>query len=170
MRSLPLILIGAMLLTGIFAVIPEEAEAEPTWQGKHLYADQWLYFEIGALDQNDQVDYGVRVTTQDESVNVAIMDSTNYAAFDSADFETFVGYEVQWQVRSLEESAIIPYQQIWYFVVIADNFPFSEIDIEYYVEVVEDSDDGGGICGGAFIISGLVIIGMLAVLTVNKRN
>jgi hypothetical protein len=97
------------------------------------------------------------------------MDSTNYAAFDSADFETFVGYEVQWQVRSLEESAIIPYQQIWYFVVIADNFPFSEIDIEYYVEVV-DEDGGGGICGGAFIISGLLIIGLLAVLTVNKRG
>lgn len=168
MRSLPLILIGAMLLTGIVAMVPEEADADYTWQGKHLYADQWLYFEIGALDQNDQVDYGVRVTTPDESVNVAIMDSTNYAAFDSENFDTFVGYEVQWQVRSLEESAIIPYQQIWYFVVIGDNFLYTEIDIEYYVEVVEE-ENGGGICGGAFIISGIIIIGLLAVLTVNKR-
>jgi hypothetical protein len=158
-----------MLLTGILAFIPEEADADYTWQGKHLYADQWLYFEIGALDQNDQVDYGVKVSTPDESVNVAIMDSTNYAAFDSADFETFVGHEVQLQVRSLEDSAIIPYQQIWYFVVIADNFPLAELDIEYYVEVVEE-DDGGGVCGGAFIISGLLIIGLLAVLTVNKRG
>ena len=57
-----------------------------------------------------------------------------------------MGHEVQLQIRSLESSAVIPYQQIWYFVVIADNFPWAEIDIEYYVEVVGDvtiGDIGG---------------------------
>jgi hypothetical protein len=168
MRTIPLIIIGIMILTGIIAMVPQEADADYTWQGKHLYADQWLYFEIGALDQKDQVDYGVRVTTPDESVNVAIMDSTNYAAFDSADFETFVGYEVQLQVRTLEESAIIPYQQVWYFVVIADDFPYAEIDIEYYVELVEEDEDNG-ICTSAFILSALILIGILATLTINRR-
>ncbi|MGA1873821.1 MAG: hypothetical protein ACMUHY_09130, partial [Thermoplasmatota archaeon] len=150
-------------------LVPEDGEGAPNWQGKHLYADQWLYFEIGALDQNDEVEYGVIVSTPDESVNVAIMDSTNYAAFDSADFETFVGHEVQWQVRSLESSAVIPYQQIWYFVVISDNFPYSEIDIEYYVEVVEE-DDGGGICGGAMVAGALMIIAMLGIVSIIRRR
>jgi hypothetical protein len=147
-----------------------EAEAAPSWEGKHLYADQWLYFEIGALDQNDEVEYGVNVETPDESVNVAIMDSTNYAAFDSSDFETFVGHEVQLQVRSLESSAIIPYQQIWYFVVIADNFPFAEIDIQYYVNVVSDDDGDGAICGGAIFAGALVIMGILGLVVVQKRK
>jgi hypothetical protein len=158
-----------MLCAGIVALIPEETEAAPSWQGKHLYADQWLFFEIGALDQNDEVEYGITVSTPDESVNVAIMDSTNYAAFDSTDFETFVGHEIQLQVRSLESSAIIPYQQIWYFVVISDNFPWSEIDIEYYVNVVSD-DDGGGVCGGAIFAGALMIFAVLGVVTIIRKK
>jgi hypothetical protein len=168
MRSLSLLIIGTLVCAGIVALIPE-AEAAPSWEGKHLYADQWLFFEIGALDQNDEVEYGVRVTTPDESVNVAIMDSTNYAAFDSADFETFVGHEVQLQVRSLESSAIIPYQQIWYFVVISDNFPWSEIDIEYYVNVASD-DGGDSVCGGAIFAGALMIMGILGLVVVQKRK
>lgn len=168
MRPLPLILIGMMLCTGIVALIPENTDAAPKWQGKQLYADQWLYFKIGDLNKNDRVDYGIEVTTPDESVNVAIMDSTNYAAFDSSDFDTFVGFEVQWQVRNLEDSAIIPYQQIWYFVVISDNFPYSAIDINYYVNVV--SDDSGGICGSAILAGAIMIFAMIGVVIVIKRR
>ncbi|MGA1865904.1 MAG: hypothetical protein ACMUFK_00385 [Thermoplasmatota archaeon] len=165
MRPLPLILIGIMLCTGIVALIPEDTDAAPNWEAKHLYVDQWLYFEIGTLDQGTEIEYGIRVTTQDESVNLAFMDSTNYAAFTS-DLETFVGWDVQYQVRQREATTTIPYQQMWYFVARSDSW--SEIDIEYYVNVIEEDSDG--ICGGVMLAGALMIFGMIGVVILIKKR
>jgi len=154
-----------MLCTGIVALIPENTDAAPNWEAKHLYVDQWLYFEIGTLDQGTDIEYGIRVTTPDESVNLAFMDSTNYVAFQS-DVETFVGWDVQYQVRPRDATTTTPYQQMWYFVAASDDW--SEIDIEYYVNVVKD--DGGGICGGAMVAGALMVFAMIGVVIVIKRR
>jgi hypothetical protein len=167
MRSLALILIGSLLCAGIVAFIPTNAEAAPTWTGVHLDSDQWLYFEVGALDQGDLIKYGVRITTPDESVNMAIMDSGEYADFESG-IETFSFFHTQEQIRSLENEIEVPYQQVWYFVVIADNYPWVEIDIEYYVEV-EEKDDSSA-CGGVMFAGAVAIIGILGLAIVIKRR
>ncbi len=167
MRLIPVILIWTMMCGILLAYIPSGTDAEVVWESKHLYSDQWLFFEIGTLDQGTDIDYGIKVTTPDESVNIAFMDSTNYAAFSSSSGETFVGWDVQYQVRSREATTTIPYQQQWYFVAISDTG--FEIDIEYYTTVVE-KDDNGGICGSAFMISGLVILGAIFTLALSKKR
>lgn len=165
MKPLPLILIGMMLCTGIVALIPSETDAAPNWEAKHLYVDQWLYFEIGTLDQGTEIEYGIKVTTPDESVNLVFMDSTNYAAFET-DIESWAGWDPQYQVRQRESTTIIPYQQMWYFVARSDDW--SEIDIEYYVNVVEE--DSGGICGGTMLIGALMIFAMIGIVILIKRR
>ena len=166
MRLLSILLIWTLLCGVLFALVPGDTDAEVVWESKHLYSDQWLFFEIGTLDQGTEIEYGIRVTTPDESVNIAFMDSTNYAAFSSSAGETFVGWDVQYQVRTREATTTIPYQQQWYFVAISDSG--WEIDIEYYTIVVEEDDDNG-ICSSAFILSALILIGIVASLTINKR-
>lgn len=158
-------MIGSLICVGVVALMPEEAEADQTWVGKHLYVDQWLYFEIGTLDQGTEVEFGVRVTTPDESVNLGIMDSTNYVAF-SSDVDSFVGFHTEYQVRNLEDMITIPYQQVWYFVVFSDAW--AEIDIEYYVNVLEDEDDSA--CGGVMIAGAIVIMGILGLVIVQTRK
>jgi hypothetical protein len=147
--------------------IPEGSADEPQWIGSHLYVEQWLFFEIGTLDQGTEVEFGVQVDTPDESVNLAIMDSTNYVAFES-DVESFVGFHVEQQVRQLEDTIEIPYQQVWYFVVVSDTW--SEIDIKYYVNVVEEDSDDNGLCGGAMVAGALVIMGILGLVAVQTRK
>lgn len=166
MKSLAIFLIGSLLCMGIVMMLPEEADAEPTWESKHLYADQWLFFEIGTLDQGTEIEYGVRVTTPDESVNIAFMDSTNYVAFES-DVETFVGWDPQYQVRAREATTIIPYQQMWYFVALSDTW--SEIDIDYYVNIIEDDKDDGAICGSTLLAGSLMIMGILGLVSVQRK-
>ena len=148
MRKSILLVLGIFSMMYLLALLPK-AQAEPTWEAKHIYIGQWLYFDIGTLDQGTEIDYGIRVTTADESVNVAFMDSTNYAAYSQSPDESFVGWDVQYQVRTREATTKIPYQQQWYFVAESDSG--YEIDIEYYVSVVDDSVDFGACCGGFFI-------------------
>ncbi|MFW3146760.1 MAG: hypothetical protein ACMUIE_08120 [Thermoplasmatota archaeon] len=167
MKLLPLMIIGMMVCTGFFILIPDETNAATNWEAKHLYYDQWLYFEIGTLDQGTKVEYGVRVTTPDESVNVAIMDSTNYAAFSSGGGESLVGWHTEFQVRTREAEVEIPYQQQWYFVVLSDSG--AEIDIEYYVNVIEE-EENGGICGGTMLAAMLLVFATLGIITIIKKR
>lgn len=139
MRATSFFLVGAFLCLALAGMLNMEGVEARTWESKHIYSDQWLFFEVGNLDKGVVIEYGIKVTTPDESVNLAFMDSTNYAAFSSSVGETFVGQDVQYQVRSREATFTTPYQQQWYFVAISDSG--YEIDIDYYVDVKEESTD-----------------------------
>ncbi len=167
MRSMTVLLIGALLFAGIFIVIPEEASAQ-TWESKHLYSGQWIFFDVGTLDQGTVVEYSVRVTTPDESVDITFMDSTNYAAYSSSMGETFVGQGTEYQVRTKTATFIIPYQQQWYFVAESDSG--AEIDIDYYVEVQVEEEETDTICGGAMIAGSVLIMGILGLAVVQLRK
>lgn len=167
MKFFPIILIGAVVCLISVALIPPAQGADATWEAKKLYEEQWLFFEVGNLDQGTEIEYGIRVTTADESVNLAFMDSTNYAAFSSSMGETFVGQDPQYQVRAREATFTVPYQQQWYFVAFSDQW--STIDIEYYVNIVEDDSDDT-LCGGALFAGAIGIIALIGVVSVlNKR-
>ncbi len=165
MRILPIFLLGALVCIAFAGIVPSAGAGARTWESKHIYSDQWLYFEVGTLDQGTVVEYGIKVTTPDESVNLAFMDSTNYAAFSSSSGETFVGQDVQYQVRSREATFTVPYQQQWYFVAITDSG--YELDIDYYVEVKEEKDDIA--CLGGIFVGMMMLVGAVIALSFMRK-
>ncbi|MCU0798744.1 MAG: hypothetical protein MUC62_03620 [Candidatus Thermoplasmatota archaeon] len=158
MRVMTIVITMTFVCLALAGMLSIEGEGARTWESKHIYSGQWLFFEVGNLDKGVEIEYGVKVTTPDESVNLAFMDSTNYAAFSSSVGETFVGQDVQYQVRSREAKWTTPYQQQWYFVAISDSG--YEIDIDYYVEAKEDSTDVaclGSIFAGVLILLAVTV-------------
>lgn len=163
-KAVNFLMIGTLIVVGVISFIPGDTDADRTWESKHVYSDQWLSYDVGTLDQGTMIEYGVKVTTPDESVNVAFMDSTNYAAFSSDSSETFVGQDIQWQVRSREGEFEVPYQQQWYFVAISDSG--YEIDIDYYVEVI---DEDVAICGSVMFAGIILIAGAIFIFAYIRR-
>jgi hypothetical protein len=165
MRAVPLFLAGVIICLALAGMLNMKSVEAVTWESKHIYSGQWLFFECGNLDKDVDIEYGIKVTSPDESVNLAFMDSTNYAAFSSSVGETFVGQDVQYQVRTREATWTTPYQQQWYFVAISDSG--YEIDIEYYVNVGDEETDLA-CCGSIFI--GIVILMAIAVAAAYMRK